>query len=283
MDLKEKYKYFCLSGKFLDKKYIQEIIKTYIITNNLNSIVRNVKIDTYGNSLAVFMNDTLIIRYNSILDYVKKCHNYNPKNASKYSYIDINNEILSIIFHELTHVEQKKCIIEKTKDKIIREYLKEGFLMPSRKITFEKGLLPMYELVTGNNSFHLKEIKNANKEPNSFYQKYHSFIPIEYNANLEGLLKTIDFTDDIGLINNKYQKSNIYKYLLTYYIVNPFGCKSPVETVNDLRSIETNRDDFKNISELDKVLYGLPIENETYQKIMEIPKQKSIKFREYFK
>lgn len=285
MDFREnklfsKYKEFCNNGKIISHDFIKEFLLTYIDINNYHDYVREIRIYNTGNSFAVYTTDkALSIRYNTIIEYAKVKYGITNIN-NKYDAININNEIIKILCHELTHIEQK---IKMKQDfhPLIKEVISEYNVNKDRKIKVDNPTNIYNKLTVSSNGFKVEQLDITNNEKN-LYKKYHDFFPYEYNANLEGLLKLIEFEKKAGLIDNSYQTKNIYIFLLKSYIVNPFGPKSPLETINELKDIKTDLNAYKVLSEYERILYGLPVENETLEKILKIKNNTQIDLKTYF-
>ena len=279
--LLDQYVYFNKNKQILSKEYIKQFLITYIILNGYEKYVSDIRIHNTGNSFAVYTADkALSIRYNTIIDFAKK--RYGITNIrTMYDAININNEIIKILFHELTHIEQK-IKMNGNHHKLIKEVISEYNVNKDKRINVDNPVNIYNKINISNSGFKVEKLNIENNEKN-LYKKYHDFFPYEYNANLEGLLKLIEFETKAGLIDNSYQTKNIYILLLSSYIVNPFGPKSPLETINELKNIKTDLNAYKELTEYERILYGLPIENKTINKILKINNYKTINFEQYFK
>ena len=279
--LKE-YVKFNQNKQIITKDYIKRFLLTYINILGYQSYVSNIVVHNNGTSFAVYTADhTLSIRYMTIIEYAKKRYGINEIKTI-YDAININNEIIKVLFHELTHIKQKIDMNNKNINPLIKDVISAYKLFKDKQIKVDNNVHIYNKIkLLKDGGFKLEKLDVVNNEKN-LYKKYHDFFPYEYNANLEGLLNLIEFEKKAGLINNDYQTKNLYLFLLTSYITNPFGVKSPQETIYELKGEKLDVSKYECLTNYERILYGLPINNQTYQKIMDLRKEKQINFKEYW-
>ena len=269
--------------QIISKTFIKEFLLTYINILGYQSYVFDIRVYDRGTSFAVYTADrALSIRYITIIEYAKQ--KYGIKEIRTiYDAININNEIIKVLFHELTHIKQKISMQDKNLNPLIKDVISSYKVAKDKQIYVDNNVHIYNNIkLLKDGGFKIEKVNVDNKEKN-LYKKYHDFFPYEYNANLEGLLNLIEFEKKANIIDNSYQTKNIYIMLLSSYIANPFGPKSPLETLNELKNLKTDLNAYKVLTEYERILYGLPIENETINKIFKIKDLKTIEFDKYFK
>ena len=275
------YKKFNENKKIISRDFIKNFLMTYINILGYQKYVSNIYVYDRGTSFAVYTaNNALSIRYMTIVDYAKNKYGIKEINTI-YDAININNEIIKVLFHELTHIKQKIDMQNKDLNPLIKDVISSYKLSKDKQINVESNVHIYNKITLIKDGFKLEKLDVVNNEKN-IYKKYHDFFPYEYNANLEGLLNLIEFEKKAGLINNDYQTKNIYLHLLASYITNPFGVKSPLETITELKGETLDTSKYDCLTDYERILYGLPINNRTYQKIMDLRKEKQINFKEYW-
>ena len=154
----------------------------------------------------------------------------------------VNYEMIFYLLHEISHSLQTKIIYE-NKQKLLASIYEDSY----DRIKY------FYNL----------------------YQTYHDDFLIEYNADLNGLIEASNFMrklknyagDDYELINyilkNGYQKNN-------KLIISPVQKESIiVDEKFNYKNIINNKD-YKKMNNYQKVLHGLPIEVNTFNKFDDI-------------
>lgn len=220
-------------NKVINQNNIIDLADYFLNKMNLKKYVKNINFD---NSYCSFYdNETFEINlnYNHMIEYA--ISNYSD------SYC-INYEMIFYLLHEISHSLQTKIIYE-SKQKLLASIYEDSY----DRIKY------FYDL----------------------YQTYHDDFLIEYNADLNGLIEASNFMrklknyagDDYELINyilkNGYQKNN-------KLIISPVQKESIiVDEQFNYKEIINNKD-YKKMNNYQKVLHGLPIEENTFNKFDDI-------------
>lgn len=242
-----------IEKKILTEKDIIEIIEKLINYYGIKDYVNEVKVSDdvklYGYYNVI--NKSLNINQNLIISESFRKNRINIMNMSKSSYLKVNLDILFNVFHEIEHINQIKYITEE-KDNAIKEALILGF---------DEQLI--------------SKLSNNNK-----YAKFHDMYLHEYNANVQAAMKINDYIMNDEA--NKYSKNILFKQFCYGYYLRPDGLTCPLKeyltTIDKDKNIEICND----ISEYDKVAYGLLVDELTYEKIKSLDKNKVNTYKEYF-
>ena len=244
-EILEEYKELLLKHESINEEFLKRFIVDYVITNNLHNYIQDVRFDVVGKTLALYipMLKKITLNINAI------------KNAMdpNMHIIDQNNSILATVIHELTHAEQKKIIIEKTADPRIIEVLRTSY--------------------------------SDRDKQRDVYKKFHDLFIIEYNANLNGTFKMIEYMNELGIVNKKAYATYIHNLLMNFYVFDELGVMAPIEKYEIIahQKYEQEHEKYAHLSEFEKIVYGLPIEAKTYQKIHDLRKKKEFDPNTYLK
>lgn len=236
--------------ELITKDELIDFMVDYIFENNLDNYVDGITMKTGYNSYGMFFRykKSININYDKLIIYLM---NY-FKNFNEKYYYAINTSIITTAIHELKHVEQLK---------ITREFLKDPKIIKILKESYIKTNTPLYKT------------------------NHDDFI-IEYNADIAAQFELIDILEKQNINRLIDTTEFLYYTLMNKFINRKEGVLSPLEYFlkldNEFNYSNVYSEQFSNISELDKILYGLPLEGKNYQKILELRKQKHINFLNYF-
>jgi hypothetical protein len=242
-----------IEKKILTENDLYEIIDKLIEYYDIKNYIKNIKISNdvklygYYNSLSkeLYINRNLIIS-----DSFKK-NRLDIMNMSRSSYLKVNFDILFNLFHEIEHINQIKYINEGTNSAI-----KEA-------------------LILGYDEQLLSKLSNSDK-----YYKFHDMYIHEYNANVLAAMKINDFI--MNDESKKYSKDVLFKQFCYGYYIRPDGITCPLKEYLKTIDKDKNINLENNISEYDKVAYGLLIDELTYNKIKLLDKNEITTYKEYF-
>lgn len=242
-----------IENKILTEKDIKSVIDELIQYYNISDYVKDVKFPNNIQLYGYYNITDQIININSnliITDSIRK-NRINIMNISKKDYLKINLDILFHIFHEIEHVNQIKYINDNP-DNIIRQTLILGF---------DEQLL--------------SKLSNSDK-----YVKHHDIYTHEYNANVAAAMKINDFI--MNEEANNYSKKVLFKQFCYGYYLRPDGLTCPLKEY--LKTINKDKDILvpTDISEYGQVVYGLPIDETTFQKIKSLESTQVNTYKEYF-
>ena len=253
-----------LLNKFDDKYIIKEkdvldIASAYIKENAVEKYLNDINFDSTSNYLAyynirtndiVFNDEKIINNAYKLYDLFYKEYHVNEDN---YTYF-VNFYYLYIIYHELTHVSQKKRY-ENSNDENIYNYL--------------------YDLCS-----------NLRKSDVTFYKSKHDIFPMEIEANNKGTLKAYNLMQYTKLPNKECQMLYLryLSFLITdYERINNFRIKTPIEKLSDENDfVDINKiyelTDHSHLSKIERLNLGLNITVKEYDGI-EKEKQKILRHR----
>lgn len=239
--------------QLLTKQDMELLIEYFVNQYKLNKEVRDVDFITNYGTYYDTDYDKINLNYNQLKEYATynfKCFEKDPE----LFYFFSNYELVYYLLHEIMHAKQIN---------IIRN---------------NQGLLKdIYE-----------DSYNYINEFYNIYRKKHDEFLLEYNANVEGLIECYKFMISLenclgydiysiyNLINEGYykKKKNIISLIENESIMinEPFHYKKLI-----------SNSDYKNMNNLDKILNGLPIDLENYNKIEQIKEMKTLKLERLFK
>lgn len=240
------------NNNLISKPELRNFMIEYMIENNLENYVRNISLSS-GYKKYGFYNDILQkinVNYDKIIEELSKNCNY--KN-NLINCINVNSILINTAVHELTHAEQKKIIIDKTKEQIIRKALCRSFTESFRPL----------------------------------YLTNHDDYIIEYNAILKAKIITAQIMIDSGLGCYSNFNTMLYKFLYgAYFIKKNDERLSPIEYFEKLNGNQNYKNysklNYENISSIDKILYGLPLTEHEFKKIYNLNRQNNINIFNYF-
>ena len=244
----------------ISKKDILGIALSYIELNGLENYFKDISFSSDSKFMGYYniktneivLNDDKIMKFCYRL--YDKLNKFNAIDEDYYSYF-INFYYLYIIYHELTHVNQKAKYENGINDNNLFNYLYET-------------------------CFKIRE------EDKSLYNKYHELFPMEIEANNNGFLTAYNLMQYTKL-PGKECKMMHFQYLTTLLInyekVSDDRILTPIEKL----TLETNCIDLdkvyellnnENISKIGRLNYGLPISEREYDTIQK-EKQKILRHK----
>lgn len=251
--------------QILTKADLERFTSLYVNENRLQNEVRDISLSYVqdDNEFAYYDNDEkkIFVAYNYILKEVKENNDNNF-----YSYIipnplyeDVNLQLLQVILHELKHAKQHNIIKNCSKDEVIINALIDSFKYSQCNL----------------------------------YNEYNSEFIIEYNAELEASMELNELIVNNNLpdynenIDKIIRNIGLYRYRSNQYrsLLHIFNYLVMSQSYSEffLKDIYYNNYDYNNISSLDKILYGLPLEDKEVKLIDNLKNKQKVKTFEYFK
>jgi len=233
----------------MKEKDILSIISSYIKENNLEAYLKDVSFIDNTNHLGYYnvktnelvLNDERIIKFGYRL--FDKLNNKFHLNEDNYSYY-LNFYYLYIIFHELTHINQK-AKFEKSNNDDLFNYL--------------------YELCM---KLHQNDVM--------FYSKNHDLFPMEIEANNKGFLRAYNLMTytklplkECRVIKLQYIHSLIknYERINNYRIITPIEKLLDASDATEIRRINELLDNSR-LSKIERMNLGVGITPREYDSII---------------
>lgn len=161
-------------------------------------------------------------------------YNFYKKRIIVRNYKD-NTDLLFILFHEITHAEQHKISLENNNNKLKNIFIRNfSFIDENYKL----------------------------------YNNYYKLFPIEHHANSKSSMLLMDYLD----YTEQEKTKKIVLYLLSNYL-NKKTLFSPIEMLYYNLEFDFTEDDIKlynKLSNIDKLMLGLPIDIELYNELNSI-------------
>lgn len=235
------------SNRIIDKDFITKLILDYKEKNpELEAKLR--KFEFVGKEMGFSAYNpwiyTMYIYYPGLINETNAIDEFTKLNKEFIKKLSL--EMMMIVYHEITHAKQE--ILGSKHDKY--------------------------------HNFITKDISLGNRllDDNRYFRillTMHNLMPNEYNANFEALILQLNFQKKLNEItkNEIYDLKLLKEGVLGYYSKHEDKIISPIELfytkINYPFSINNYLDNevYQSLSEYDKIRYGLPINEETYNKI----------------
>ncbi|MEG2250821.1 MAG: hypothetical protein RSD09_04495 [Bacilli bacterium] len=245
------------TNKFIDIYFKREFIYNYVIANNSQNQLKEVK---FKNTCALseldctgsFGNKTMTLyTTNSINKSLKKFKKTSVYQLTKEELLITNIEIIITILHELNHVYHDSIIKgDNIKEECIKKILTDNNnLLGNQYSKYDRRREESLKI--------LKQLYTANEID----------ISHEYNAEMEANIymnNIIQNNDIFNIIPNKdYIKSRINKYIDYAY-----RDKSIIERYVDITNQSLTDYDYKNLTPNERILYGFPASCEEIEKFI---------------
>lgn len=235
------------SNKIIDKEFITKLILDYKNNNpeidkklkNFNFVGKEMGFSAYNP-----WTYTIFIYYAGLINETNAIDDFNKLDKEFIKKLSL--EMMMIVYHELIHAKQE--ILRSKHDKY--------------------------------HNFVTKDIYLGNRllDDNRYFRillTMHNLMPNEYNANFEALIEQLNFQKKLNEItkNEIYDLRLLKEGVLNYYYKDNDKIISPVESFYKRINYNFNIEDYLNnsvyqsLSEYDKIRYGFPISEETYNKI----------------
>ena len=229
---------------------VYEIALYYIKTNNLELFLNDINFNNESNDLATYTpNDNNIVLNNERI--WKTCYKWADKLKEKYhiddryySYI-LNFYYMYVLFHEMTHANQKK---------------NHDMLTTKTPGVY----LFLYELC-----------EKLHHDSQAFYDKNHDLFPMEIEANNNGLLKAYSLISHTKLPKKEakvFYLQYLQSLLSNYKKINKYRILTPFDKLYEEEN-RINRDlmyklfDDANLSKIDRLNLGLDITPNEYNNL----------------
>ena len=229
--MKELFSNYVKEKQLLDKDFIEKYINKYKWENSLDDEIQSIWVNNVSAEDAAYIYEYRMILFNLNKIYKQKVEELNINEVTYENVLKLNMIMLTIINHELTHAKQYS--------------------------TIDHSLNFLLKTILSDSLYH------AIYNYENYLLKHDDYIH-EYNANINSQIETFNFLDDKHL-------SLLYSPIIKHYLNDYLNGQVPIERFYKMANIELP--DFKNLrgydymSDFDKLLYGLPIKNETVEKI----------------
>ena len=233
--------------RLLDMKMLEKLTDYYIEKLKLKKVISDIKfINNKGTHYDPY-DCYLMINLFQLYDFATSRNNTYGEESKEFETYFSNLDLLYYLLHEIVHAKQMNIINRNEAScDLIRNTLKEGY-----------DRLKYREL----------------------YKFYHDYFVIEHNANTLANIYAHEFSKDLDSFGFDYHA--LQQYLKMAYTKPKDVILSPVERESAIVQMPINKtkilnsDDYKYLTEYEKVIYGLPINDKTYEKIKQIGYKKT--------
>ena len=252
---------YSVQNKLLDKNAINYILIELLNENNfqkINIFIDNKKKPVYlDDKLASYKNNTINVFLSRINEYIlSDKYKTNFKNEyilNKFqNYLRKNLVILQALFHEIEHVEQFNN--------------KDNITLEQKLCNLEKEFISETENIMNDNSLSLFKRMNEFSKNKKLYRNNYEISFMERMADINSYKKILELLEPIkSKVQDVYDLEN---YLLMETIMKSYKNIMDTPTIRFFINIgkfnELAQYDLINLSEEDKLLYGLKIDGKDY-------------------
>lgn len=254
--MQEEFMKYANDKKLLDERIYEKFTEYYIKKLKLEKVVKAIEFETEMVSHYNPYTSSVVLNLEQLYNYaIQRCFGHGGKDQKEIAYF-INAELLFYLLHEITHGKQINIIDKREpSNELIINSLAESY----DRLQYQK-----------------------------IYNRFHDYYVIEHNANVEGQFLLNDF-----LLNIKegygFDLGPLYYYLTLAYEPCKNFVLSPIEKENMLFYIKLKveefikNEDYRKMSEYDKIRYGFPVKAETFDKINNVAENKVKNYKTYFK
>lgn len=241
---------------FCDRKFLEELSYVLKLSFGLGSYFYGIELKDLSNKKALALYQYRTGKVNLDINCCKKYISEIINTFDKQGKTELcEYHIYSILLHEIIHACQY-MFLNSNIDNINRV-----LLIDSLKVL--KGNFNLSDSDKEN-------IFNSSKA-NNIYTKYHSYFPIEREANLvsdnimKGIYSNITNKDVLLRIQNDYLKANLYPYVNEYKLTSP--TKEFYRIIGREDKFRKLNYDYLNLN--DRFELGLPINMEEFARIID--------------
>lgn len=254
--MQEEFMKYVNDKKLLDERIYEKFTEYFVKKMKLDKVVTKIDFDNDIFSHYNQFEKKIVLNLDQIYDYAIGRSFINGKKDVKENVYFINSELLFYLLHELTHGKQIN-IIEKREqsNELIIKALEDSY----DRLQFQK-----------------------------LYNRFHDYYLIEHHANTEGQFMLSEFL--YGLDDGYgFDVGPLYYYLTLAYEEYNKHVLSPLEKENMMFFIRLKIDEFMKkeeylkMKEYDKIIFGFPVKEDTYEKINDVAYNKVKDYKAYFK
>lgn len=247
--------------KLINKDFIEYFIFHYVDILGLNQVVKDICFSRSPDTLVSYSprHLSIIISRNNTFNRMLISKGKRVEELTDIELLIMCIRFLEMLFHELTHAKQEI---------IIRSLQETNPLI--KQILLEDAHIFRWQ--------------------NHLYDRHYDDFITEYNAEIMSKVMTSYFFNDYPLlqeVSNININEEIYKMVKKYYLRNEKN-SYPIIRFKQITSKIFCEDDiinmegFNNLTEFEKIKYGIPLDDITMDKLEEMPKVKIKNFGEYF-
>jgi hypothetical protein len=245
--MQEKFLEYTKDLRLLDMKMLEKFTDYYVEKLKLKKVVSDIQFVNNGCTCYNQYDGYLIINLYQLYDFAISGNNTYGEESKEFEIYFSNLDLLSYLLHEIMHAKQMNIITRNEPScDLVRKALCEGY----------------------------DRLKYSD-----LYKFYHDYFLIEHHANTLANIYTHEFSRDLDSFGFDYHA--LKHYLKIAYTKPKNVILSPIERESAIvqkpldKTKILNSDDYKYLTEFEKVIYGLPIGDKTYEKIKQIGYKKT--------